>query len=168
MISLKKKFFITLAVVLAGEVVLAALFVLFQAQIIQPSTEKFISTNDAITSTEQSIADYIKVVAPAFQRNKDFLDHLEELFFSEAQGRQFLKFLKEVVSRNHLTHSITLPPSKGSPAIGFRVEGNFSDVVRFLREIEHEQYLLTIKDVSIQRRNDGAVAAVIQANLATQ
>src|SRR3990167_2809024 len=136
MISLKKKFFITLAVVLAGEVVLAALFVLFQTQIIQPSTEKFISTNDAITS--------------------------------EAQGRQFLKFLKEVVSRNHLTHSITLPPSKGSPAIGFRVEGNFSDVLRFLREIEYEQYLLTIKDVSIQRRTDGAVAAIIQANLATQ
>ena len=168
MISLKKNFFITLAIVLAGEVILAALFVVFQTQIIQPSTENFIRTNDAITSTEQSIADYIKVVAPAFQRNKDFLDHLAELFFSEEQGRQFLKFLKEVVSRNHLTHSITLPPSKGSPAIGFRVEGNFSDVVRFLREIEHEQYLLTIKDVSIQRRNDGAGAAVIQANLATQ
>lgn len=168
MISLKKKFFVTLAAILAGEIALAALFVVFQTKIIQPRTEKFVSTNDAITAIEQSIADYKNVVAPAFKRNEAFLNNLEELFFSEEQGRQFLKFLKEAVGRNRLTHSITLPPSKENSAIGFRVEGRLPDVVRFLREIEHEQYLLTIKDVSIQRRSDGVVAAIIQANLATQ
>lgn len=167
MSKLKKNFFITLGAVVVGEVALGALFFYFEYQIIAPRVASFTLTNNALATSEKSIADYKSNVTPTLQRNEEFLRNLEGLFYTEDRGREFILFLEGVVNRNNLTHTITIPPTKANSIVSFQVEGSFQNVMRFLREIERERFLAIIKDVSIQSRIGSRVSASIQMMLAT-
>lgn len=167
MSRLKRSFFITLGAVVIGEVALGALFFYFEYQIIVPRVASFVITNSALATAEKSVADYKSSTIPTLQRNEEFLRNLEGLFYTEDRGIEFILFLEGVVNRNNLTHTITIPPTKANSVVAFRVEGSFQNIMRFLREIEHERFLAIIKDVSIQRRVGSTVSASIQMMLAT-
>ena len=164
--SFKKNFYLTFGGVGVVCALLVGGFGYLLVWIILPYAEEFTSTEASIRTSEQSIAQYRQIVAPELARTNEEMSKVQHLFFDPEKdgGLSFILFLEKIVQRNNLTQKNVAPPtSKGKqPTMSFTVEGSYENILRFLREIENEAYLIAIDSVSIQHGADGLHAANFQ------
>lgn len=143
----RDKFFKILGAALLIEVILAGVFLFLLFWIILPLAEEFESVVSEIALAESRITAYEREIEPLLEKNKETIQKADGLLLAPApqDSIAFVEFLESVIRRNHLKHQLKTAP----PSVQLHIDGNFSDIAAFIKDIENERFLMTIQNVFV-------------------
>jgi hypothetical protein len=88
---------------------------------------------------------------------KPNLEKIDGLFIDIKNPVSFIKFLENTASNSQVTSKISLPvsPLNSQQFITFQLvsKGSFSNMLKFIKEIELSNYLIEIESLNIQNLN---------------
>lgn len=149
--EIRIRFYITIAIVALGELLLGGAYWYLLEENITPLSKRFEEIRDAIGTAEYQADFYRRAVEPDFERNRGEFDRIRSVFFTftNDNAREYIEFLEEQLRRNNLQkRNITLP-STANAITSVQAEGDFLDVIAFLREFENGKHLFQIETVSL-------------------
>lgn len=158
---MKKKFYITFSAFFVIIVLLVTVFFWILWEQIFPNIEELEALARRIDIDNQHIQNYERQIARDLVTHKQSLEDFKSLFLrpladNDLEGlRRPVVFLQKIAERNHLLLTLPKsPPTILKPDITLSIDGEFMDIVKFLRELENESLLLSIRNVHF--RKDGA------------
>ncbi|MBI2042459.1 MAG: hypothetical protein HYT21_01805 [Candidatus Nealsonbacteria bacterium] len=136
---------------------------------IRETADSFISQKNRLAELEAK-KENLEVFAANRETYRDSLERIDNLFVNSREPIGFIEFLEKEAGLAGISIEITpVSPQKieGDPweSMNFRLllEGDFSDVARFLEALEYGDYLLQPLNLSISRmeKNEDKVSATL-------
>ncbi len=147
MTSIKQKFLLTLGSVVLSISGLALIFLYLYQNKVLPLMESFGATETAIREAERRITFYNETIDPELKKYGEEVKNLQSLFFAPGRELEFIIFIEKVAKRNTLKHSLTTTPIAGNLQASVALEGEYQNILQFLREIQNEKFFLTITNI---------------------
>ena len=163
----KKQFFIVVSALFGVFCILLFIFLYLYVSEIQPLAVNFLEKREEIETIEGQTDTYRKIIAPELERNEDFFQEIEDLYFREDRELDFILFIEEIEKRNGIVKSITPPPTAASPRTTITLTGPLSSVIQAIREIENGPFLLRIDSLSVPVSEGGTTRVTMGIVLQT-
>ncbi|MBI3290881.1 type 4a pilus biogenesis protein PilO [Candidatus Falkowbacteria bacterium] len=106
-----------------------------------------------------------------FERIKPEKDKLLSIFITEGEELEFITDLEEIAGRHNIEQNIKLQSNKSRENFYFSLPleisgtGNFTQILRYLKDIERLKYYFNIKNIAASTSQGGGTLAPINVTL---
>jgi len=165
--ELRKNFFITLGSLGLILLVLGGIFAYLLYYQILPLRERLLEVLVAINIAEHRKDYFINIVQNDIEEGKADIESIRSHFFAytDRSAKEFIVFLESAALRNNLALTISTLPSGEAALTVVSVDGGYSNIMTFLRQLENEKYLFHIDSVALREQGE-VLGATIQFSLA--
>ena len=149
MTSLSKKFYMTIGVFILITIVMGGAFFYLLFGLFFPLADRFFVIQKNLAIFERDSQYYRVVVVHDLEASSPYVSEIKKMFYtpSSKNSLSIILFFEESAKRNGVKVALSQAPD--IPQVDLQVSGSLENILKFLRELENDSYLLTVTHFGI-------------------